>query len=153
MKLNKLSINIRLVPSICTVSCVSLSAVLIGGTYNAQHKQASMADQGVSTSSGQLGTSLRGAAQNLRNVSVGGIGDQVTDTVRAIAQVPGDIVDAIGSAGGYELQSKIANLRNAVDVARGGEQRLRFGEAAAELRNLTQRSAETLREIADMLER
>ena len=77
---------------------------------------------------------------------------EVVDTMAAINQASGKIVDIIGVIDGIAFQTNILALNAAVEAARAGEQGRGFAVVATEVRNLAQRSGAAAREIKALIE-
>jgi methyl-accepting chemotaxis protein len=87
------------------------------------------------------------------NVAVkgGDIVQQVINTMSAINDSAGKIVEIISVIDGIALQTNILALNAAVEAARAGEQGRGFAVVASEVRNLAQRSAAAAKEIKGLI--
>jgi methyl-accepting chemotaxis protein len=81
----------------------------------------------------------------------GAVVSQVVETMGAISQASGKIVDIIGVIDGIAFQTNILALNAAVEAARAGEQGRGFAVVASEVRNLAQRSAAAAKEIKTLI--
>jgi aerotaxis receptor len=77
---------------------------------------------------------------------------QVVDTMDAITQASRKIADIIGVMDGIAFQTNILALNAAVEAARAGEQGRGFAVVAGEVRSLAQRSADSAKEIKNLIQ-
>ncbi|MGM9490569.1 methyl-accepting chemotaxis protein [Ideonella sp. YS5] len=77
---------------------------------------------------------------------------QVVSTMDDISQGSHRIADIIGVIDGIAFQTNILALNAAVEAARAGEQGRGFAVVAGEVRSLAQRSAQSAREIKQLIE-
>ena len=77
---------------------------------------------------------------------------QVVRTMDDISQGSHRIADIIGVIDGIAFQTNILALNAAVEAARAGEQGRGFAVVAGEVRSLAQRSAQSAREIKQLIE-
>ena len=78
--------------------------------------------------------------------------DQVTRTMKDIQESANKIVDIIGVIDSIAFQTNILALNAAVEAARAGEQGRGFAVVASEVRNLALRSAESAKNIKDLIQ-
>jgi methyl-accepting chemotaxis protein-2 (aspartate sensor receptor) len=81
----------------------------------------------------------------------GGMMAEVVSTMGEIRNSSKKIADIIAVIDGISFQSNILALNAAVEAARAGEQGRGFAVVAAEVRNLAQRSADSAREIKELI--
>ena len=92
-------------------------------------------------------------AVNARNQAEDG-GKVVSDAVKAMAEINESsrkIADIIGAVEEIAFQTNLLALNAAVEAARAGEQGRGFAVVATEVRTLAQRSAESAKEIKDLI--
>ena len=77
---------------------------------------------------------------------------EMAETMRAIADGSARIGDIVGLIDSIAFQTNILALNAAVEAARAGEQGRGFAVVAAEVRSLSQRSAQAAREIKALIE-
>lgn len=77
---------------------------------------------------------------------------QVVATMNTIQASSGKVVDIISVIDSIAFQTNILALNAAVEAARAGEQGRGFAVVAQEVRNLAQRSAQSAREIKQLIE-
>ena len=82
----------------------------------------------------------------------GNVVKQVVSTMNAIQASSGKVVDIISVIDSIAFQTNILALNAAVEAARAGEQGRGFAVVAQEVRNLAQRSAQSAREIKQLIE-
>lgn len=75
----------------------------------------------------------------------------VVETMGAIRESSGKVVDIISVIDGIAFQTNILALNAAVEAARAGEQGRGFAVVAAEVRSLAQRSASAAKEIKSLI--
>lgn len=85
-------------------------------------------------------------------VEGGNVVNDVVNSMQAIDQSSGKIVDIIGVIDGIAFQTNILALNAAVEAARAGEQGRGFAVVASEVRALAQRSAAAAKEIKQLIE-
>ena len=78
--------------------------------------------------------------------------DQVTRTMKDIQESANKIVDIIAVIDSIAFQTNILALNAAVEAARAGEQGRGFAVVASEVRNLALRSAESAKNIKDLIQ-
>ncbi|MBC7984366.1 MAG: PAS domain S-box protein [Candidatus Obscuribacterales bacterium] len=76
---------------------------------------------------------------------------EVVDTMQGITQSSKKIAEIIGVIDSIAFQTNILALNAAVEAARAGEQGRGFAVVAGEVRNLAQRSAQSAREIRELI--
>src|ERR1700692_4920881 len=76
---------------------------------------------------------------------------QVVDTMSSIDSSSKKIVDIISVIDGIAFQTNILALNAAVEAARAGEQGRGFAVVASEVRNLAQRTAQSAKEIKELI--
>jgi methyl-accepting chemotaxis protein I, serine sensor receptor len=103
---------------------------------NAEHAREANALAGVA-----LETTSRGA----------GVVDNVVEKMRGIAQSSDKIAEIISVIDGIAFQTNILALNAAVEAARAGEQGRGFAVVAGEVRGLAQRSAQSAKEIKELI--
>ncbi|TAL93168.1 MAG: HAMP domain-containing protein [Paraburkholderia sp.] len=93
-------------------------------------------------------------AQSARDVAASGgaVISRVVDTMGAINESAGNIVEIIGVIESIAFQTNILALNAAVEAARAGDHGRGFAVVAAEVRNLAQRSAGAAKEIKAMID-
>ncbi|WP_099881102.1 methyl-accepting chemotaxis protein [Massilia violaceinigra] len=82
----------------------------------------------------------------------GRVVSEVVETMGAIRESSGKIVDIISVIDGIAFQTNILALNAAVEAARAGEQGRGFAVVASEVRNLAQRSASAAKEIKALID-
>jgi methyl-accepting chemotaxis protein I, serine sensor receptor len=103
---------------------------------NAEHARAANSLAGVA-----LDTTSRGSE----------VVDDVVEKMRVIAQSSGKIAEIISVIDGIAFQTNILALNAAVEAARAGEQGRGFAVVAGEVRGLAQRSAQSAKEIKELI--
>ena len=82
----------------------------------------------------------------------GNVVRDVVSTMNAIQSSSGKVVDIIAVIDSIAFQTNILALNAAVEAARAGEQGRGFAVVASEVRSLAQRSAQSAREIKQLIE-
>jgi len=82
----------------------------------------------------------------------GNVVREVVSTMSAIQSSSGKVVDIIAVIDSIAFQTNILALNAAVEAARAGEQGRGFAVVASEVRSLAQRSAQSAREIKQLIE-
>ncbi|WP_244816716.1 methyl-accepting chemotaxis protein [Caballeronia sp. Lep1P3] len=80
-----------------------------------------------------------------------GVVDDVVEKMRVIAQSSDKIAEIISVIDGIAFQTNILALNAAVEAARAGEQGRGFAVVAGEVRGLAQRSAQSAKEIKELI--
>ncbi|MGC6388134.1 methyl-accepting chemotaxis protein [Ewingella sp. S1.OA.A_B6] len=135
-----------------------------GNVHLAQRTEESAASlEETAASMEQLTSTVRMNATNSEQAnqlaqSVSGIADkgsqvvhQVMDKMRAITDSSKRITDIITVIDGIAFQTNILALNAAVEAARAGEQGRGFAVVAGEVRSLAQRSAQSAKEIKELI--
>jgi len=86
-----------------------------------------------------------------RSESSGQMMNQVVDMMQAITASSRQVHDIIGVIDNIAFQTNILALNAAVEAARAGDQGRGFAVVAAEVRTLSQRSAQAAREISKLI--
>jgi methyl-accepting chemotaxis protein-2 (aspartate sensor receptor) len=80
-----------------------------------------------------------------------GVVDEVVEKMRSIAQSSDRIAEIISVIDGIAFQTNILALNAAVEAARAGEEGRGFAVVAGEVRGLAQRSAQSAKEIKELI--
>lgn len=93
-------------------------------------------------------------AENASDIAVHGgeVVDKVVDTMASISDSSKKIVDIIGVIEGIAFQTNILALNAAVEAARAGEHGRGFAVVAGEVRNLSQRSSTSAKDIKALID-
>jgi methyl-accepting chemotaxis protein-1 (serine sensor receptor) len=141
------------------------SSQIASGNADLSHRteeQASALQQTAATME-QLGTTVRLNAENALQASHlatnastvaergGSVVGEVVTTMRGINESSRKIADIIGVIDNIAFQTNILSLNAAVEAARAGEQGRGFAVVASEVRNLALRSAESAKEIKQLI--